>query len=75
MNFDFDWWMEDPPSLEPVQRWISSWLWLEVDAHIFWEPILEKGSERPRAECVRDGRDFFGQKGRIHLKTNINDTT
>ena len=39
------------------------------------QPILEKGLERPGAECVRDGRDFFGQKGRIHLMININDTT
>ena len=38
LGFDFDWWMEDPPSIEPVQRWISSWLWLEVDAQIFWGP-------------------------------------
>ena len=34
----FGWWMEDPPSLEPIQRLISSWLCLELDAQIFWEP-------------------------------------
>ena len=44
-------------------------------SYIVPQPILEKGPERPGAECVRDGRDFCGQKGRIHLMTNINDTT
>ena len=34
-------WMEDSPPLEPFQRFCSSWLFVEEDTLISWEPLQQ----------------------------------